>query len=323
LLAILNILQTYGLVYHRTRMVLRVFIGDPRRFLGDNTTDLLSIEPDVGILSVCIAVSICQGLSLMNAELNLLQAGISAIHKQQYAQAVEALEAFCRNNTGLKPNEYFEAQRWLIKAYQRNGQVDLAIYLCRQMADSPDPQTRRWAKSNLEWLEEESGTVADRPTISPNSSTPSVPAMPQGERATIENFIPLTSASLALSSDPPDLGEIQGNVDPAQLLSPEEVAKRLQAGQKALKMGRFEEAIEQLELLCHGVESTHKDFAQAQMSLVKAYNGGGKPDWAIALCRHLTTSQKEYVQIWATQFLLKLTPANDVDAESASAELKI
>jgi hypothetical protein len=320
LLAILNILQTYGLVYHRTRMVLRVFIGDPRRFLGDNTTDLLSIEPDVGILSLCIAVSLCQGLSLMNAELNLLQAGISAIHKQQYAQAVEALEAFCRNNTGLKPSEYFEAQRWLIKAYQRSGQVDLAIYLCRQMADSPDPQTRRWAKSNLEWLEEESsGKVADRDRVSPpigsNSTTPSAPVMPQQ----IENFIPLTSASLALSSDPPDLGEIQGNVDPAQLLSPEEVAKRLQAGQKALKMGRFEDSIEQLESLCGGVESTHKDFAQAQMSLVKAYNGGGQPDRAIALCRHLTTSQKEYVQIWATQFLLKLIPATDADAEPASA----
>ncbi len=248
----------------------------------------------------------------MNAELNLLQAGISAIHKQQYAQAVEALEAFCRNNTGSKPSEYFEAQRWLIKAYQRNGQVELAIYLCRQMADSNDPQTRRWAKSNLEWLEEESGTITDRdrvsPTISPNSVTPSAPAMPQ-----IENFIPLTSASL-------DLDEIQGNIDPAKLLPPAEVAKRLQDGQKALKMGRFEEAIEQLELLCHGVESTHKDFAQAQMSLVKAYNGGGQPDRAISLCRHLTTSQKEYVQIWATQFLLKLTPATDEAAGSASAE---
>jgi tetratricopeptide (TPR) repeat protein len=266
-----------------------------------------------------IAVSICQGLSLMNAELNLLQAGISAIHKQQYSQAVEVLEAFCRNNTGLKPSEYFEAQRWLIKAYQRNGQVDLAIYLCRQMADSKDPQTRRWAKSNLEWLEEESGTIADRdrvsPTISPNSLTSSALVMPQ-----IENLIPLTFASLDLNSHPPDLDDIQGNVDPAKLLPPEEVAKRLQNGQKALKMGRFEAAIEQLEMLCHGVESTHKDFAQAQMSLVKAYNGGGQPDRAISLCRHLTTSQKEYVQIWATQFLLKLTPATDEDACSASAE---
>lgn len=262
----------------------------------------------------------------MNAELNLLQAGISAIHKQHYTQAVEALEAFCRTNTGLKPNEYFEAQRWLIKAYQRNGQVDLAIYLCRQMADSPDPQTRRWAKSNLEWLVEESGTVAERdrvsPLISANNSTPPNPAMPQGERAAIENFIPLTSTSLSLdlNSAPPDLGEIQGNVDPAQLLPPDRVAKLLQAGQKALKMGKFEEAIDQLESLCRGVESTHKDFAQAQMSLVKAYNGGGQPDRAIALCRHLTTSQKEYVQIWATQFLLKLIPANEADTGLASAE---
>jgi Zn-dependent protease with chaperone function len=312
LLAILNILQTYGLVYHRTRMVLRVFIGDPRRFLADNTTDLLSIEPDVGILSVYIAVSICQGLSLMNSELNLLQAGISAIHKQQYSQAVEALEAFCRNNTGLKPSEYFEAQRWLIKAYQRNGQVDLAIYLCQQMTDSPNAQTRNWAKSNLDWLQEESGSKTDLEGSKPpmlNSTAPSsTSTLPQGERSANEDFIPLTATSFEPGTDPQDLAQIQGNPDPSNILAADEVAKLLKDGQKALKMGRYAESIEKLEQLCGGVESTHKDFAQAQMSLVKAYDGDEQQERAIALCRQLTTSEKEYVQIWATQFLLKLDP---------------
>jgi tetratricopeptide (TPR) repeat protein len=91
----------------------------------------------------------------MTANLKLLRAGISASHKRQYAEAVEALETFCRQNTATKPNEYFEAQRWLIKAYQQTGQVELAIYLCRQAIDSPHPQNRAWAKSNLQWLQEE------------------------------------------------------------------------------------------------------------------------------------------------------------------------
>ena len=74
------------------------------------------------------------------------------MHKQEYPRAIEALEAFCRQNTNSKPSEYFEAQRWLIKAYQRNEQVNLAVYLCQQMTDSPNAQTRSWAKSNLVWL---------------------------------------------------------------------------------------------------------------------------------------------------------------------------
>lgn len=230
----------------------------------------------------------------MNPELNLLQAGISAMHKQQYPQAVEALEAFCRHNTGSKPSEYFEAQRWLIKAYQRNGQVDLAIYLCRQMTDSPNAQTRSWATSNLQWLQEESGFLNNRAKI---QSQPK-----------IEDFIPLTAAALDEGVNDRDVTQPPEPVDPAHLLPPAEVARLLKDGQKALKMGRFGEAIEQLERVCSGIASDHKDLAQAQMSLVKAYQGGEQPDLAIALCRQLMSNEKEYVQIWASQFLSKLGP---------------
>jgi hypothetical protein len=99
----------------------------------------------------------------MTADLRLLKAGISASHKRQYADAVEALEAFCRQNSTTKPAEYFEALRWLIKAYQRNGQVELAIYLCQQTIDSPHSQNRAWAKSNLQWLQEEARATAEKP----------------------------------------------------------------------------------------------------------------------------------------------------------------
>ena len=58
------------------------------------------------------------------------------------------------------------------------------------------------------------------------------------------------------------------------------------------------------------------------MSLVKAYQGAERTDLAIALCRYLATSTKEYVQIWGTQYLLKLDPDSDPKARSqAQAEL--
>jgi lipopolysaccharide biosynthesis regulator YciM len=105
----------------------------------------------------------------MTANLKLLRAGISASHKRQYAEAVEALETFCRQNTAAKPKEYFEAQRWLIKAYQQTGQVDLAIYLCRQASDAPQSPNRAWAKSNLQWLEEEARAAAREKLYPPTS----------------------------------------------------------------------------------------------------------------------------------------------------------
>ena len=234
----------------------------------------------------------------MNSEINLLQTSISAMHKQEYPRAIEALEAFCRHNTNSKPSEYFEAQRWLIKAYQRNGQVNLAVYLCQQMTTSPNAQTRSWAKSNLQWLQEESATKGE----------PVVRAI-EVEIETVEVAVTPTIANQNLT-------HLLGNTDRRDLLSSAEVDRLLKDGQKALKMGRFAESIEKLEAVCAGIESTDKDLAQTQMSLVKAYQGGEQLDRAIALCGYLKTSEKEYVQIWATEFLRKLTP--DIETEPSS-----
>ena len=224
------------------------------------------------------------------------------MHKQEYPRAIEALEAFCRHNTNSKPSEYFEAQRWLIKAYQRNGQVNLALYLCQQMTDSPNAQTRSWAKSNLQWLQEESATPSE-----------SVAPAAQIEVETVEVAVTPTIANQ-------DLTHILGNTDRQDLLSSTQVEQLLKDGQKALKMGRFAESIGKLEAVCAGIESTDKDLAQTQMSLVKAYQGGEQLDRAIALCGYLKTSEKEYVQIWATEFLRKLTPDIETEASSQASD---
>ncbi|MDX2230061.1 MAG: M48 family metalloprotease [Leptolyngbyaceae cyanobacterium bins.349] len=89
-------------------------------------------------------------------------------------------------------------------------------------------------------------------------------------------------------------------------LSPEASADWLERGNKALKMRRFAEAVTALAAYCAGTAPTEKDYAQAQMWLVKAYKGNEQPEAAIALCQQLCSHEKEYVQTWAKQFLQTL-----------------
>ncbi len=247
----------------------------------------------------------------MNTELDLLQVGISAIQQEQYAQAIEALTAFGDRHPDSQSNEYFEAQRWLIKAYQRNGQVDLAISLCQQMTDSSNAKIRNWAQTNLTWVQQESGLTPERgqkaASSDRNGGTPST--------SSIANHTSQSGRSSDL-----DLAALQGNPDPDRQLPAAEVAQMLKHAQQAMKIGQFGDAIESLETICAGVAVTNSDLAQAQMSLVKAYQGAEQTDRAIALCRYLTAHEKEYVQIWANQFLLKLTPESVDRSESSAAK---
>ena len=92
------------------------------------------------------------------------------------------------------------------------------------------------------------------------------------------------------------------------LLTPEQSTELLSKGSKALKYKRYPEAVQALEEFCHGNDTTVKDYAQAQMWLVKAYKFNAQSENAIALCQQLITSEQEVTQIWARQFILTLLP---------------
>lgn len=79
---------------------------------------------------------------------DLLQAGIEAIQQKRFSEAIQKLEAFCRQ-TNPNSKDYFQAQMWLVRAYQEHGQVSQAIGLCQQMATSSIPQVREWAERTL------------------------------------------------------------------------------------------------------------------------------------------------------------------------------
>jgi Zn-dependent protease with chaperone function len=83
----------------------------------------------------------------------------------------------------------------------------------------------------------------------------------------------------------------------------------LQAGLEALNQGRYQEAVQLLEQFstsCSDLRS--KECLQAQMSLVKAYQGLGDTPKAIAICQQLSASGIPQVQNWAQQALQSLTP---------------
>ncbi|RMF67892.1 MAG: peptidase M48 [Cyanobacteria bacterium J069] len=55
------------------------------------------------------------------------------------------------------------------------------------------------------------------------------------------------------------------------------------------------------------------------MWLVKAYNGNGQTEPAIALCRSLLSHEKEFVQLWARQYLNTLAPEAEPDVTQIEA----
>lgn len=82
---------------------------------------------------------------------------------------------------------------------------------------------------------------------------------------------------------------------------------------EALKQGRSAEALSLLTEFCqHCNDPRSKDYAQAQIALVRAYQRIGQQEQALALCQQLLTNPLPPVQKWAREALpsLKL-PASE------------
>jgi Zn-dependent protease with chaperone function len=222
----------------------------------------------------------------------LLQAGVEALKQQRFADAVQALTAFCQQTTS-RSKEYYQAQMWLVRAYQENGQPDQAIALCQQLATNEHPQVKAWAESTL----------------------PLVMATQAGQASSMAT----PGASDQSRLEPEPAATEQDSAPVAESLSPEQAAELYATGNKALKMQKFAEAVEALEAYCRGTTPSSGDYAQAQMWLVKAYKGNGQEEEAIALCQQLMNSDKEYVQTWAKRYLSTLAPAEVVQESQPSS----
>lgn len=228
----------------------------------------------------------------MSSPQNPFQIGAEAFQQKRYPEAIQALETFCRNTPNRQAKEYFQAQMWLVKAYQETGQTSRAIALCRHMGMNTPPQVQDWAQRVLPML--------TRKVPVPETATPQSEPQPESPPTASEEP-PVQSAQgseEALFPTPP--------LDPT--LSPEDAAELYQQGNKALKMKRFADAVEALEAYCRGADSTNGDYPQAQTYLVKAYAGNDQLPQAIALCQHLRSHNKPFIKIWADKYILQLDP---------------
>ncbi|MEH1811137.1 MAG: hypothetical protein V7K26_04400 [Nostoc sp.] len=81
-------------------------------------------------------------------ETELINTGYEAITKKHYKQAIQALNIFCKAASPAT-KQYLLAHKWLIKAYQENGQTNQAIALCQQLLINEHEATRKWARKLL------------------------------------------------------------------------------------------------------------------------------------------------------------------------------
>jgi Zn-dependent protease with chaperone function len=76
----------------------------------------------------------------------------------------------------------------------------------------------------------------------------------------------------------------------------------LQSGLDALKQKSYQDAIQLLQAFCQNSgEPESTDYLKAQMGLVKAYQGAGQREDAIALCETLIQNNNSQVRTWASQ----------------------
>ncbi|MEH2324330.1 MAG: hypothetical protein V7K32_12285 [Nostoc sp.] len=73
-------------------------------------------------------------------ETELINTGYEAITKKRYKKAIQALKIFCQAASPAT-KQYLLAYKWLIKAYQENGQINQAIALCQQLLLNEDEVT--------------------------------------------------------------------------------------------------------------------------------------------------------------------------------------
>jgi Zn-dependent protease with chaperone function/tetratricopeptide (TPR) repeat protein len=231
----------------------------------------------------------------MSSPSGLLQAGVDALKQRRYPEAVQAFETVCQSQSNYRSKEFFQAQMYLVRAYQESGQISQAIALCQQMAACEHTQVREWAQRTLPTLSHQEGNAQ---TVAEDSTSQPV-------------------------IDPAVSESVKDSALPQNLLSAERSAELLKAGNQALKTRRFVDAVNYLEQYCRGTSPGESNYAQAQMWLVKAYRGSEQTAQAIALCRELMNSEKEYVRIWAKQFLLTMVPAEEPEEDTELTELSV
>lgn len=194
---------------------------------------------------------------------NRLQAGLNAIERGNFLEAVTLLQEYCQEyelNSIGSFREYIQAQASLIKAYTYANNKPQAIVHCKKLVTSEHIQVREWAKKVLT-------------SLSPQA------VIPESNEAS------------------------KINTSQQSLYTSEEVVGWLKAIDKYVFYGNNALAIDLLEPFCKSVELDSKEYLYAQVLLVEAYHNNNQPEKAIELSQQLCDSKHYLTQRLANHYL--------------------
>ncbi len=195
----------------------------------------------------------------MPVVLEKFHCGIDTLRQGQYAEAIQYLEGFLKEGApGSKP--YLMAQMHLVEAYQGNGEGDLAISLCLNLATSDNPKVQQWAQQVIKELS---------PVRLTSSAPPSTPT-------------PTSAPELASPIDRP----ASSDGDPAKSETTSTEIER--DAQTEPSQSDTDQLLEEVDAAL-----------QAEMQLVEAYQAEGKKELAVSVCLTLATSNNPKMQKWA------------------------
>ncbi|MEW6495307.1 MAG: M48 family metalloprotease [Cyanobacteriota bacterium] len=118
-----------------------------------------------------------------------LDAGLRALKQGNYLDAIAHLREVCE--TELDETIVTRASQGLVTAYQRSGDTENAIAVCRNLTHHPDSKVRAWADSALFSLNAEPATPAK--SSSASDSTGFVPIDGSSSASDSTGFVPLDS----------------------------------------------------------------------------------------------------------------------------------
>lgn len=126
-----------------------------------------------------------------------LPTGLAALKQGHYKKAIAHLEAVCQS--ALDEATHLKAQMGLIKAYEKTGDLKLAIALCKPLCQHSSERIKQWSQQALSQLE----LRAAQPSPPPQAKAAPVPDPPAASPAPSDQvtdptgFVPLTAPSSA------------------------------------------------------------------------------------------------------------------------------
>lgn len=261
-----------------------------------------------------------------------LQDGVAALKQGDYAAAIPPLKAFCESTVPQDSKVYLQANKFLVQAYVKEQQRELALELCIRLAECKVPEVQLWAHQAIPVLEAHlprfREAIADpEPYDSePQDAHPEVRLADADEKFDSEEFVPPESASPSSvpqrpsserpSSEPPSF---QSTDDSPVAIDPAEVKALVNQAIAAFRQRNYVQVIELLEPLNRRLDAHAVNDGRVQMTLAKAYQAEGQIEQAREVAEAMMVSDRDDLSIWGKQFFDRL-PRLPSQAES-EAEL--